>query len=113
MKLRFVRLPMILVLGACAALMGAGCSKQKAIVAPKSNVRPILELTRAPFDRSTRFEYSYRMNWLGYDPDGRIATYQYAVDPPSPTTANPFPDTAWVNTSKTEHTINFTAREPD
>src|SRR5262249_45397566 len=62
---------------------------------------------------STRFEYSYRMNWLGYDPDGRVAYYLYAIDPPPPTAQNPAPDTIWVQTDKSERLINFSATEID
>jgi len=42
--------------------------------------RTEIELTRAPYNQSTRFEYSYRMDWLGYDADGRIDHYVYAID---------------------------------
>ena len=94
------------------AILSAGCSK-KSITNPRANIRPTIELTRAPYNQSTRFEYSYRMDWLGYDPDGRIDHYLYAIDPPSPTAADPEPDTAWVSTLKSEELINFSATKPD
>ena len=57
----------------------AGCG-HKGLVSPHANLRPTIELTRAPYNQSTRFEYSYRMDWLGYDADGRIDHYVYAID---------------------------------
>src|SRR5580765_250125 len=91
----------------------AGCANKKSVISPKANLRPTIELTRAPYNQSTRFEYSYRMDWLGYDPDGRIDHYLYAIDPPSPTTAVPEPDTLWTRTARSEELINFTASLPD
>jgi hypothetical protein len=92
---------------------GTGCGKKSSVINPKANARPFIELTRAPYNESTRFEYSYRMNWLGYDPDGRVEYYLYAVDPPSPTPLNPEPETTWVNTDKSERLVNFSATKPD
>ncbi len=94
-------------------IAATGCSGKKSVLNPKANERPTIELTRAPFNESTRFEYSYRMNWLGYDPDGRVAYYLYAIDPPSPTAANPEPDTVWTQTDKSERLISFSATKPD
>ncbi len=101
-----------LAIGSLAAGV-TGCSPDKSILNPNPNQRPILELTRAPFNESTRFEYQYRMNWIGYDPDGRVAYYQYAVDPPSPTPAVPSPETTWVRTTRSEQLVNFSATKPD
>src|SRR5215831_2614817 len=95
------------------ALLAAGCSGKKAVSSPFANLRPTIELTRAPYNQSTRFEYSYRMDWLGYDPDGRVDHYLYAIDPPSPTAFNPEPETTWVRTTRSEELINFTASRPD
>ena len=100
-------------LGAIGLAALSGCSGSKKLTSPKANERPIIELTRAPYNESTRFEYSYRMNWLGYDPDGRVAYYLYAIDPPSPTAQNPEPETTWVQTDKSERLINFSATQLD
>ena len=85
-------------LGLAVAAAAAGCGSKVPILRPNQNLRPVLELTRAPHNESTRFEYSYRMNWLGHDPDGRIDHYRYAIDPPAPDAFNSNPDTAWVLT---------------
>ncbi len=90
-----------------------GCTKKATVLPFQVNQRPIVQLTRAPYNQSTRFSYSYLMDWAGYDPDGRIVYYLYAVDPPHRTAANPNPDTAWVQTTRTELTINFTATQLD
>jgi hypothetical protein len=94
---------------ALAAL--GGCGKLPQV--PQVNERPIVQLTRAPLNSTTRFSYSYLMDWNGYDPDGRIVYYLYAVDPPHATAANPRSDTAWVQTSRQELTVNFGATQPD
>lgn len=99
-------------LGAIGLIAATGCSKNK-VMNPKANERPTIELTRAPYNESTRFEYSYRMNWLGYDPDGRVAYYRYAIDPPAATPQDPEPDTLWTDTDKSERLINFSATEID
>jgi hypothetical protein len=98
---------------ALAAAAGIGCGRTASVLSPRANQRPVLELTRAPFNESTRFEYSYRMNWLGYDPDGRIDHYEYTVDAPAPTAAVPFPETTWVRTNQSERLVNFSATRPD
>ena len=98
-------------LGAIALIAAAGCTPK--VVNPKQNVRPLIELTRAPYNESTRFEYAYRMNWLGYDPDGRVDHYLYAIDPPAATPQKPEPDTAWVQTDKSERLIDFSATQID
>src|SRR5688572_10396496 len=91
---------------------GTGCGKKSSVLNPKPNQRPVIELTRAPYNESTRFEYSYRMNWLAYDPDGRVEYFLYAIDPPSPTSAIPDPETTWVSTDKSERLVTFSATKP-
>ncbi|MEO5619072.1 MAG: hypothetical protein ABIS67_14985 [Candidatus Eisenbacteria bacterium] len=93
---------------------GAGCGRsERLILGAKANLRPVLELTRAPQNESTRFEYSYRMSWLGHDPDGRVDHYLYTVDPPAPTPERPLPETTWVSTNRNERLVNFSATRPD
>jgi hypothetical protein len=57
------------------------------------------------------------VNWSGNDPDGRIAYYEYAVDPPHvvvyDTSMCNNGDTCWVRTEKNEETIFFRASQPD
>jgi len=106
------KLPAGVLLSAAVSIALAGCSPTSHI-APHANLRPTIQLTRAPYNESTRFEYSYLMNWLGYDPDGRVAYYLYTIDPPSPTPFNPQPDSVWVRTTRSEQLINFSATQID
>jgi len=59
-----------------------GCSKRPGgLLLP--NQRPSVDLTNAPVapDRSNPYFYAYRVEWSGYDPDGRVDHYEYAIDP--------------------------------
>ena len=100
--------PVLLALAILVGLGSAGCSKQlRNTVIP--NQRPSVRLTYAPIDTTSEYFYVYRMNWVGYDPDGRVTRFEYVVDPP--TVANS--ETLWVSTTKNEQTIIFTAAKPE
>ena len=72
----------VLALAALIGLGSAGCSKQlKNTVIP--NQLPTVRLTWAPIDTKTAAFYVYKMNWVGYDPDGRVTRFEYVVDPPT------------------------------
>jgi hypothetical protein len=68
-----------------------------------------VRLTYAPVDTTQSEFYVYQMYWTGFDPDGRVVRYEYAVDPPSDAGA----DTAWVVTTRTTETITFSATQPE
>ncbi|MBI3539439.1 MAG: hypothetical protein HY076_04120, partial [Candidatus Eisenbacteria bacterium] len=97
---------------AVAALAGVGCSKKlSSKLIP--NQPPEVRLTGAPATPdSTRPDfYAYTMQWVGFDPDGRVDHFLYAVDPPDPYHANPA-DTVWHATTKNEQTFFFSAGRP-
>jgi hypothetical protein len=100
---------------ACAilpALVGLACSRQ--VVAPHvENQRPVVRLTNAPTQPAARYDYAYRMQWAGFDPDGEIAYFAYALDPPAPSAVHPEPETTWVRTEDFSHEFSFTASSPD
>ena len=101
------RLAALLVWGA-ALLALAGCAKgvEKQFV---SNQIPVVRLTHAPVTPTSREQYAYRMNWIGYDPDGRVDHFIYAIDP-----ANlDRPDTTWQATTLNEQLFYFRASNPD
>src|SRR5205085_5835415 len=51
--------------------------------------------------------YSLTLDWSGYDPDGRVDHYIYAVDPPE---AGPGEgDTLWITTTDSEKRLVFEA----
>jgi len=103
------------------AVLAAGCTKKLTVpLVPEE--RPSIRLTAAPvaaYDTTATdtskifYAYHYRLNWVGNDPDGRVDHYDYAIDPPNPTTANPNPDTAWVRTNLNEKEIFFKAGTVD
>ena len=98
----------VLVLAALVGLGGPGCSRQlKNTLVP--NLPPTLRLTHAPIDTTSESFYVYRMNWVGYDPDGRVVRFEYCVDPPTQTGVV----IPWVSTTRTEETITFTATRPE
>jgi len=101
-------IPPVLALVALVGIGSAGCSRQlKNTVIP--NQPPTVRLTWAPVDTKSRVFYIYKLNWVGYDPDGRVARFEYAVDPP--TTQDSVIN--WTSTTKNEETIRFESAEPE
>jgi len=87
---------------------GAGCSKKtEGTFSP--NLAPTVRLTHAPLSSQSREKYSYRMNWVGYDPDGRVDYFLYKIDPVDPDV----PDSTWTATTHNEEVIDFDAGNPD
>jgi hypothetical protein len=85
-----------------SALWFAACSKQ----APMSlgpNQRPTLELTQAPGTTSDPFFYAYELRWAGYDVDGHIDYFRYAIDPPTAVGS----DTVWTKTTENRKSFLF------
>ena len=89
----------------------AGCEK-KLTIAPHENQRPVVSFSRAPSRAGDLYTYTYEMRWAGFDPDGEVQSFRYAVDPPVPTAAVPAPDTAWVSTTDFGGTFEFHAAVP-
>ena len=91
-----------------ALLALAGCSAplRKQLV---ENQRPVVRLTYAPVDTTQREFYVYRMYWTGFDADGRVIRFEYAVDPPSDAGA----DTVWNATTMTTLSFTFSASQPE
>lgn len=99
----------VLAVIALVALVGAGCS-QKLVTELIPNQPPQVQFSTAPAirDTSTSYFYAYRMQWVGYDPDGRVDHFLFAVDPPNPNVYTPG-DTFWKATAKNESLFFFTA----
>ncbi len=100
----------VLLLAAAVAIAGSlGCSKS--LKATKLlNQTPTVRLTYAPVDTTKEEFYVYKMQWVGYDPDGRVVSFQYAIDPPSRSSGA---DTAWITTTRNEQIVSFTATKPE
>jgi len=91
-----------------ATLWLAACSKTASIpLGP--NQRPTLDLTQAPVNVSQPFFYGYDLRWAGYDVDGSIAYFRYAIDPPT----QPNTDTVWVRTQENRQSFLFHADQVD
>ena len=92
----------------------AGCSKEIDKVF-NDNIAPEIRLTAAPITTTDQYFYAYRMNWVGYDPDGRVEYFLISIDPPDPgrTPLNGEPDSIWQRTIKNEEIIFFKATLPD
>ncbi len=91
-------------LAALVAASAAGCS-EKLVHMPIANERPTVTLTSAPVDTSSAVFYAYKINWSGYDPDGRIDHYLISIDPAPG-------DTVWRTSTKNEETDFFRSTRP-
>jgi hypothetical protein len=98
-----------------------GCSPDEG-GARRPNVRPSVTLTQAPIDTSQidpgtgqplQYFYAYRLQWSGFDPDGKVDYYLYAVDPPNALQAAAGADTDWVRTTRNEQIVFFSATRRD
>jgi hypothetical protein len=88
----------------------AGCDTAPHIASPITNQPPTVRLTAAPVSelKSDSVFYAYRINWVGYDPDGRVDHFLYAIDPPSVDRV----DSTWTQTRLNQFLL-FRARNPD
>src|SRR5437667_7332415 len=85
-------------LGLAMLVLAFGCSK-KLHLAPVQNQLPEVRLTSAPIDTSGRYYYSYTVDWVGFDPDGRVDHFLYTIDPQK---IPPGQDTVWTSTKENE-----------
>jgi hypothetical protein len=104
MKLR--RLAMLAMVAAGLASTWA-CDKPVQLLAP--NQRPVVRITGAPLDSTQRNYYVITLDWIGFDPDGRVDHFLLAFDPP--TVAGT--DTAWETTTDHSRTRSFPCPLPD
>jgi hypothetical protein len=104
-----MRFPSALLMIGLAASVLPACSRREVMGLPRPNARPTVELTQAPVAGSSVGTYAYEVSWAGYDEDGRIARFQYAVDPPSVEGA----ETTWVATTANRQTFAFLADSVD
>ncbi len=102
---------MLLLLVICIAPCAVGCQKS---ISPRflPNQIPSVQITSAPIDTSAgcdpdpaRSCYSIVVHWVGYDPDGRVEHFLYAIDPPD----GPNADTVWTKTRANEERLLFQA----
>ena len=92
----------------CSALWLPGCSKPGDLVLG-DNQRPTLEVTQAPVNATQPFFYAYELRWAGFDVDGHIDHFRYAIDPPTRAAA----DTPWVSTTENRKSFLFRSDKLD
>lgn len=95
---------------ALCGLVAFGCSKRgPGRLFP--DVRPVVTFTGAPInsDQNNPAFYAFQMNWSGFDPDGRVDHFTYAIDPPDSLKAAAGAETTWVTTPKNGDIIFFRA----
>ena len=97
------------------ALIASGCSSKITSVF-RDNLPPEVRLTQAPVSVTEQYFYAYRMNWVGYDPDGRVDHFLISVDPRDPgvvdtTTLKGQP--VWQKNSKNEQIVQILANGCD
>lgn len=93
-----------------AGLLASSCSKSAKSLLQVANIAPEVRVTAAPIDTNAvcspdaaRSCYSLTLNWVGYDPDGRVDHFIYAVDPQDGQ------DTTWIVTNDNEKRLVFNA----
>jgi len=91
------------------ATLGWGCSRGSLHGTFAPNQRPVVLLTHAPEHPQDRYSYAYEFKWSGYDPDGIVDYFVYAVDP----TGGSSPETSWVATREFSQALEFSADEAD
>ncbi len=77
-KFRRVLLPLLALAAAALGLFGCGSNKGGKVV---SNQDPHVKITGGPLE-GTKQSYTARVYWSGWDYDGIVDHYEYAVDPP-------------------------------
>ena len=105
---RLAAVPALIALAA-GLIAVAGCNKKPTVPMVSGNQSPTVRITFAPIDTSTRNYYVITINWIGFDPDGRVDHFLFAIDPPKEAGQ----DTAWESTTDNTITRSFTCPLPD
>jgi hypothetical protein len=90
-----------------AGFVAAGCTPVEHMVMP--NQSPTVRITAAPLDTTQRNYYVITLNWIGFDPDGRVDHFLLAFDPPREAGR----DTEWTSTTGNTVTRSFACPLPD
>ena len=89
------------------ALASYGCGKKGSSGILVPNRRPTVSVTAAPISRADTTKFNFVIDWSGYDEDGRVDHFIYAIDPT-------LTDTLWNSTTKNElNSIQKTADGTD
>jgi len=90
---------------ACLACLAActSCEKLPLSGTLLPNQPPTVVLSQVPAASEVTGTYAYELSWAGFDTDGIVETFHYAVDPPSADLA----ETTWVRTAANRRTFVF------
>jgi hypothetical protein len=105
---RFAAVPALIALAA-GLIAVAGCNKKPTVPLVSGNQSPTVRITFAPIDTTNRNYYVITINWIGFDPDGRVDHFLYAIDPPKEAGQ----DTVWQSTTDNTITRSFPCPLPD
>src|SRR5206468_8893195 len=86
-----------------------GCNKKPTVPLLAGTQSPRVRITSAPLDTAARNYYVITLNWIGFDPDGRVDHFLFAVDPPK----DPGSDTLYEETTENTLTRSFPCPLPD
>jgi hypothetical protein len=105
---RLAAAPALIALAA-VLIAATGCNKKPNVPMVSGNQPPTVRITSAPRDTSARNYYVITLNWIGFDPDGRVDHFLYSIDPPK----DPGQDTLWTTTTNNTLTHSFPCPLPD
>ena len=90
-----------------------GCDESVFIGDPAPNKPPTVRLTGGPPEGDTT-SYRIKFSWIGYDPDGTVENYEYAMSDGNPGGFDPADTTgldAWTKIRSTDSVFAFSAFE--
>lgn len=92
---------------ALAATLGARCEAPE-LLAPDRNRPPDTFLTRGPEENEVAY-FRTHLFWRGYDPDGTVAQWQFAIDDTVIRPEAVVVGTGWIRTTKADSVFIFRA----
>src|SRR5262245_10700599 len=84
-------------------LVVSGCGRAMLEGTLLPNQPPTIQLTQVPIPADTTGTYVDEVSWAGFDADGRVVRFHYAVDPPGEAAA----ETTWVRTTANRKVFVF------
>jgi len=109
MDLRRLAAAPALVALAAGLIAAWGCNKIPTPPLVGGNLPPNVRITSAPLDTTQLNYYVITVNWIGFDPDGRVDHFLFAIDPPK----DPGADTLFESTTDNTITRSFPCPLPD